>query len=302
MESLFFNLDNKKYKKSRIKQGITRVDISQGLLYFDVRSAKEKRDFELDFIDKMAIVFVVKDGSVSVKSPNDESFLEKENIYIFSLNGQKIDFTFSAKSEVFVLFIADFFLKNYLSEDENSPINLLYNTLQKDSKVQELCSCILDERSRYLVNDLLDIDEKIPLLSLKAELLSLEVVVHFLQMLKVHRDGFDPLELKLATRAKELLSKEFVNPPTIKELAKLCHTNETKLKKTFKKVYSSTIYAYVQDLRLERAYYLLKEKGVSVGEASKSVGYLHQGNFSKLFQEKMGVKPSLINKIPFVAK
>ena len=302
MESLFFNLNDTKYKKSTLGYGITRVDISQGLLYFDAKPLKKEAIFRLDFVDKMAMVFVIKSGVVALKLADEELLLNKESIYIFSLKGEILDIIFNAKSEVFVLFVADFFLKNYISSSESNHVNLLYSMVQNSLGLEELCSYPLDDISSYLVQNLLNLDESISLLSLKAEVLSLEVVAHFLQMLKFNLDGFEPQELELANRAKELLLKDFVNPPTIKELAKLCQTNETKLKKVFKKVCNSTIYGYIQDLRLNRACYLLKVEGYRVGEACRAVGYSHQGNFAKLFKEKYKVEPSLLNKIPFIAK
>ena len=301
MDSLFFNLNDTKYKKSSAGCGITRVDILQGLLYLDAKTLKKEATFKIDSVDKMAMVFVVKSGSMALKSDENVRQLNKEIIYIYSLKGQKIEITFNVKSEVFVLFIADFFLKNYMDNNSNNPVNLLYDTVQNSLGLEELCSCSLDEISSYLVQNILNIDDNINLLSLKAEALSLELVIHFLQILKFNLDGFKPQELELANRAKELLLKDFVNPPTIKKLAKLCQTNETKLKKVFKKVCNSTIYSFIQDSRLKRAYYLLKDGGYTVGEASKAVGYAHQGNFAKLFKEKYKVEPSLINKILFVA-
>ena len=302
MDSLFFNLNDTKYKKSSAGCGITRVDISQGLFYLDALLLKKESTFRVDSVDKMVMVFVVKNGSVSLKLSGEDKLLNKESIHIFSLKGHKIDITFNAKSEVFILFIADFFLKNYMNSNANNPVNLIYDKVQNSLGLEELCSCNLDDISRYLVQNLLNLDENIDLLSLKAELMSLEIVAHFLQMLKFNLDGFETQELELANRAKELLLKDFVKPPTIKELAKLCQTNETKLKKVFKKVCNNTIYGYIQDLRLNRACYLLKVEGYRVGEACRAVGYSHQGNFAKLFKEKYKVEPSLLNKIPFVAK
>jgi AraC-like DNA-binding protein len=101
----------------------------------------------------------------------------------------------------------------------------------------------------------------------------------------------DEEELAIASRAKSHLLSSFKNPPTIETLAHLCATNESKLKKVFKKVYKSTIYAYVQRLRLEEANLLLREECMTIGEVAKRVGYKHQGHFSKLFFETYGVYP-----------
>ena len=179
---------------------------------------------------------------------------------------------------------------------------MLYKRVQSSSGLDELCSCTLDTVSSFLINKLLNIDESKNLYSLKAEILSLELIAHLLEIFTRQLKGFNDKDFALAKRAKELLEKEYVNPPTIKELAKHCQTNETKLKKIFKQVYNSTIYNFIQDLRLKKTYYLLKVDGLSVGEAAKEVGYMHQGNFAKLFKEKFGIEPSVINKNPFLAK
>ena len=47
----------------------------------------------------------------------------------------------------------------------------------------------------------------------------------------------------IAKKAKNILLQNFTKPPTINNLGHLCATNESKLKKVFKKVYKSTIYS-----------------------------------------------------------
>ena len=302
MDSLFFNLNDTKYKKTNIACGVKRVDISQGLLYLNANPVKKDITFKLDFPDKLVMVIAVKRGSAILASEDREHKLYSDRIYIYTLKAEKINIVFNAKSDIFVLFVADFFLHNYIDNNSNNSVNFLYNKIQNSLGLEELNSTTLDDTSIYLLKNLVALRDDEELLSLKAELLSLEILVHFLQILKCNIDGFNTQELELANSAKEILVNNYINAPTIKELAKLCQTNETKLKKAFKKVYNSTIYGFVQDLRLKRAYYLLKVEGCRVGEVSRVVGYAHQGNFAKLFKKKYKVEPSLINKIPFLAK
>lgn len=301
MESLFFNLDGRKYKKIGIGYGITKVDISQGLLYLNAAPIKKKAEFRVDFIDKMAVVFAIKCGSAVLKQEDKEQVLSSGTVNIFSLREEKLDIVFNAKSEVFVLFVADFFLRNYISSSNNNPINYLYSRVQNCLGLERECSFCLGEIESYLIKNILKLKET-GLLSLKAEISVLELLVHFLEQLKIDLDGFKPQELELAEAAKEFILNDLKNPPTIKELAKLCRTNETKLKRVFKKVFGVTIYKYIRELRLNVAYRVLKEEGCTVAEAAKAAGYEHQGNFAKLFKEKFKIEPSLINKNPFVAK
>ena len=119
----------------------------------------------------------------------------------------------------------------------------------------------------------------------------MELITHRLSLLDMVDDEIDKHELELASRAKNQLLNSFANPPTIKILAHLCATNESKLKKVFKKVYKSTIYSYIQELRLKEANLLLREEQMSIGEIAKRVGYKHQGHFSTLFFETYGIYP-----------
>jgi AraC-like DNA-binding protein len=102
--------------------------------------------------------------------------------------------------------------------------------------------------------------------------------------------------LYLASKAKSVLLSDFIDPPTVEALALLCATNTSKLKTVFKKVYKTTIHAYVQKLRLEEANLLLKEEDLTIGEIAKRVGYRHQGHFSKLFFASYGVYPKELIK------
>jgi AraC-like DNA-binding protein len=112
-----------------------------------------------------------------------------------------------------------------------------------------------------------------------------------LSLLDIAREGVSEEERRLAAHAKEILLAECIDPPTIEVLAHRCATNASKLKKVFKKVYQSTLYGYVQKLRLEEANMLLRKEHLSIGEIARRVGYRHQGHFSKLFFETYGVYP-----------
>ncbi len=294
MESLFFNLSDRKYKVSTPQSGIKRVDISQGLVFFDVKAFKKDVLFRLDFIDKMLVVFVVKSGKLVL---NRADIVKQNSMSMFCYTGGDLDLVFKAESEIFVMFVADFFLKNYLS-DKDSLVNKLYQKMQKNSIFEEIYSYNLDRLSSFFVQRLLGLEEE-KIQSLKAESLSLELLLHFLE---ISDSKVDSKDLELANRAKEEILKSFTDDLTIKELAKLCDTNQTKLKKVFKEVFDSTIYTFIQELRLKKAYLLLRDEDYTVGEVSKMVGYSHQGNFSKLFRKKYKIEPSLINKNPFLAK
>jgi AraC-like DNA-binding protein len=157
----------------------------------------------------------------------------------------------------------------------------------------------LDAISLYIINTLLDISIDKPMPSIRAEHKILEFIIHRLSLLNIHKPKLSSENYILANRAKDILLKEYINPPSIKELAHRCATNETKLKKIFKIVHQHTIREYIQKLRLEEANLLLREENLTIGEIAKRVGYKHQGYFSKLFFKTYGVYPVALLKKSF---
>ncbi|MDO5045847.1 helix-turn-helix domain-containing protein [Campylobacter sp.] len=110
------------------------------------------------------------------------------------------------------------------------------------------------------------------------------------------RFKFDEDDLKTIRKAREILLKDIQNPPTIRELAVLCATNEFKLKNGFKHCFKTTIHKALQDERLDAAKRLLEQDDISVKEASRIVGYSSFAHFSKIFKEKFGVLPMEVLK------
>jgi len=120
MESLFFNTPNQRYKISE-----NRVDISNGIFFYDITS-KRSQIIKLKNLDRMIMMLVVKRGEVSIENhqENIKHSLKENSITIYGSSRQ--DFSLSVNGDVFILFIADFFLKQYLSFSANEPIDFLY--------------------------------------------------------------------------------------------------------------------------------------------------------------------------------
>ncbi|MGH1600783.1 helix-turn-helix transcriptional regulator [Campylobacter majalis] len=103
---------------------------------------------------------------------------------------------------------------------------------------------------------------------------------------------FTSCDTKYLIKAKNIMLENLQNPPTIKELAHLCATNEFKLKKEFKAHFGTTIHAMLQDERLKIAKELLVKGDINVSEAANMVGYANLSHFAKIFKTKFGVLPT----------
>jgi len=303
MESLFFNITHTKYKSSVSKEQsgyLKRVDISNGIVFFESRYTNRNKEIGLQNIDRMVMIVMVRSGRLRVDDHiSGHTVLLKEGetgIFCSSRQDMTLGIQKSENSDIFILFIADFFLKRYLSGKESEPIDFLYEKIQKEVSLEMVKRLPIDALSLYIVEKLLTISSGERMQSIRAEHRVVELMIHHFNLLDIVPEDVTHEEEMLAFRAKSVLLQDFINPPSIQTLAHLCATNETKLKKVFKKVYQTTLYSYVQKLRLEEANLLLKEEKFTIGEVAKKVGYSHQGHFSKLFFATYGVYPKELVK------
>ncbi|KAB7884189.1 helix-turn-helix transcriptional regulator [Poseidonibacter ostreae] len=300
MDSFFFNLTDTKYKTTKLfekkTEYITRVDISNSIVFFDINLTNNKdMKFPVKNLDRMLVISVIQDGEFSihdnVKNKDFSSKKDDINIYCSSKQNFILNIKESKESKIFILFIADFFLKRYLSFSKTEPIDFLYEKIQEDISLEQINSQPLDAFSLYIIDKIINSKQYPNMNSIRYEHNIIEFIIHRFTLLDMSDENINEEELQIAKRAKEHLLKNFVQAPTINILAHLCATNESKLKKIFKKVYKMTIYNYIQKLRLEKANLLLKDRVLNIGEIARDVGYKHQGHFSKLFFETYGIYP-----------
>lgn len=300
MDSFFFNITDTKYKTTKLfeknEEHITRVDISNGIVFFDINLEKNiDMKFPIKNLDRMVVISAVQEGQFQISDniKNEEYISKKDDINIFCSSRQDFSLTIkkAEKSKIFILFIADFFLKRYLSSNKNEPLDFLYNKIQDELSLELINSQPIDALSLYIINKIINSKEYSNMNSIRYEHNVMEFMIHRFSLLDMYEDTVNEEDLIIVKRAKSHLLKNYVTPPTINILAHLCATNESKLKIIFKKVYKMTIYNYIQKLRLEKANLLLKDKVLNIGEIAKDVGYKHQGHFSKLFFETYGIYP-----------
>jgi len=307
MDSFFFNITDRRYKLSEVykskKEHVTRVDISNGLIFFDIELAlKKEKIVEVKNLDRMNFIVGVSKGKAEIhdKIENRTYKLRENRTYLFGSSRQdfKITLEASEKTEVFILFVADFFIKRYLCDSTFEPINFLYQKLQDEVSLELINETSTDALSLYLIDKIIHTKASDKMKSIISEHRAIEYMIHRFSLLELlNLEEFSAQELEIANKAKEIILQNYKTPPRIKELAHLCATNDFKLKSYFKKVHKTTIYAYVQKLRLEKANLLLREKLLSVGEIASEVGYKHQGHFSSIFYKTYGLYPKNLKSL-----
>jgi len=302
MESFFFHLDRRRYKRSPlpVEEGnsLERVDVSSGVVYFRGSFPRGGAVGPLRYRDRMGMMLLLSKGELRLRDrigDGSHRIREGEAVLLLSTR-QDLEAACAPGSELFWLFVADFHLQRYLSGRSEEPIDQLYGMLQGDNPLELLQRQRLDALSLYLIDRISEISGDEAMAGIRSEHRVNELLIHRLSLWERPRKDLDPQDRELAERARGILMERFAAPPTIPELARLCATNDFRLKKLFKKAYGLTIYDYIRRLRLEEANLLLRSEELSVGQIARRVGYRHQGHFSRLFYDYYGIYPRELSK------
>ncbi|MNE22492.1 DNA-binding transcriptional regulator AraC [compost metagenome] len=80
--------------------------------------------------------------------------------------------------------------------------------------------------------------------------------------------------------------------PKTEVAAKQCMMSRSKFLRLFKIIYDRNYYDLYQDIRMQKAAEML-ERGSSVAETSREVGFVNTSHFSKVFKDHFFIEPSL---------
>lgn len=97
--------------------------------------------------------------------------------------------------------------------------------------------------------------------------------------------------------AKTILETNLDTPPTIRVLSRMVGMNEFDLKKGFKRTFNTTIYRYVNALKMQQAKEILQEGNKSISEVSLLMGYKNPQHFTAAFKKFFGTLPSKLKSL-----
>lgn len=103
-------------------------------------------------------------------------------------------------------------------------------------------------------------------------------------------------DIESLQKARDILLKQYNNPPSIQSLSKMVYLNEQKLKAGFLKQYHTSIGKYTLQIKMSVAANLLATTDFNVEEIAQKVGYNYSGNFSKAFKKIYGKSPLQFKK------
>ncbi|MGG6285192.1 helix-turn-helix transcriptional regulator [Leptolyngbya sp. AN03gr2] len=104
--------------------------------------------------------------------------------------------------------------------------------------------------------------------------------------------GLKPKTIERLHQARAILTTQFVNPPSLPELAQQVGLSHRTLQRGFQTLFDTTIVGYLKQRRLDQAEQLLRQGNRSVAEVALLVGYGHLGHFATAFKRRFGITPS----------
>lgn len=108
-------------------------------------------------------------------------------------------------------------------------------------------------------------------------------------------DTFTPVNLVLSDKiheAREIMTTQYQNPPSLHQLATMVGTNECTLKSAFKQEFGETVFQCLFDHRMSLAVNYLKDTSWPIAEIGLLLGYEYQSHFCTAFRRKYGMSPT----------
>lgn len=100
-------------------------------------------------------------------------------------------------------------------------------------------------------------------------------------------------DLQRIHAAYDRLTAALDKPPSLAELGREVGLNTTKLTIGFRRVFGATVFAVLQEHRLQQAYRMLASGQTTVSEAAYRVGY-SPAHFATIFRRRFGVAPKTL--------
>lgn len=106
---------------------------------------------------------------------------------------------------------------------------------------------------------------------------------------------------QIAYEIAQYIAKNLHKKISLRELCDHFFLGETQLIKVFKRKYDDTPMNYIQNMRISKAMYFIRNTDNSIAEIAERLGFSDPGYFSKVFKKYYGISPLACRKNPLKA-
>lgn len=153
----------------------------------------------------------------------------------------------------------------------------------------------LTPQMHKLIRDIKQCQESGAMRNLLIQSKVLELLALQIGQMQDSRPGSPGLSVAETGRLHELknyMESHFLEDFSLPHLSRICLLNDFKLKKGFKELFGTTVFAYLRKLRMDFAGNLLLDSLKSIEDISEILGYEHPQHFSTAFKRYHGTTPS----------
>ncbi|AOT11156.1 helix-turn-helix transcriptional regulator [Pseudoalteromonas luteoviolacea] len=238
---------------------------------------------------KLCGAFFVLEGRVSITTPvTGTVMIPKDHLCLFFIEQAACTFEYSAGENKVMSFTLSHALMSSLIAQYQSA-NSVSSLIEKHFICFPIKLAI-----KNMLNQVYDCQLSAKSMKLLVQAKMMELMTELLEYNQTYHNSLATIketDLKALYQAAKYLETNMQSPPSIVELAKIVGENDYKLKQQFKTVFGRAPFAYLTELRLNRAASLLARTELPVMQVAQEVGYKHAGNFAKNFKLKLGRTP-----------
>lgn len=100
-----------------------------------------------------------------------------------------------------------------------------------------------------------------------------------------------PAEIDKLHNARQFVKLNMFEHISLQQVARAAGLNDFKLKKGFKELFGTTVFGYLNELKMNHAKRLLLDGGITIGDLAFDLGYSEAHNFTKAFKRHFGYPP-----------
>ena len=242
--------------------------------------------------DDCLIVRFLKEGAMTVKYSEEESYELKAGELFLSYGGSgskellipKLD----KKIKMLMLVLSKDYLENFNEDKEvEKSVRYLREDLVPNEKkfirnTQEKLLNILDLVMRYEAKW----GKKFFAFSKVNEGIGGIITVFMKTLIEI--DSYDN---DIFEDVVDYMENNYDEPDLLAKIHKKFYINRGELSKKFKEKTGMGMHEFLKNIKLDRAYSMLRDEGMKVSEVANLVGYENYGYFSQIFKKHYGVYP-----------
>jgi AraC-like DNA-binding protein len=242
------------------------------------------------------IIFWVSDSGITQQLQSEKKQIGKSTPHGIFLPSNRIETVYSFPAGIPIKNITVFFDKGWLRDQiyrHNDYINDCILSSQKFFLFEDI-SFGMTEIIERMISILNNDGQTLSRLSLYSDTLRL-AYLFFDKILNrpVNKQSvnINPIDIAQIFKVKAILVNQYMEPPSVEELAREAGMNERKMQKIFKHIFGKNIYQYGLAVKMNEAKKMLQQKKYSISEIGYMVGYTNLSHFSAKFKQYYGLTP-----------